>query len=184
MTIDTAFTITTATNASYAADDSSRRSMLGGIVFLNGGPIEWYSVLMKGIADSSFNAEYCSMSMGTKSTLVILPMLEFMGIRPPPTIQYCDSTSAKQVAANPKALGAARSLGIRMHTTRYAIAKSNLQLKYSITEDMVADFLTKRLPRRKLARLSLIFFNNLCTDWPDDSDNLRPCKGVEWYLDL
>ena len=158
--------------------------MLGGIITINGGPVGWFSVLMKGIADSSFNAEYCSMSMGTKSSLVILPMLEFMGIRPPPAVQYCDSTSAKQVAINPKTLGAARSLGIRMHTTRYAIAKSNLQLKYSITEDMVADFLTKRLPRRKLVRLSIIFFNNLSLGWANGPDNLKPLRGADWYLEL
>ena len=52
-------------DASYAAEDSSRRSMLGGIIFFNGGPVDWFSILMKGIAGSSFGSEYCAMSMGT-----------------------------------------------------------------------------------------------------------------------
>ena len=184
LAVDENFVIETATDASYAAEESSRRSMLGGIVFVNGGPVDWFAILMKGIAESSFSSEYCSMSMGTKSTLLIWPIMNFMGIQPPCPIQYCDSTSAKQVALNPRTLGAARSLGIRMHSTRYAIAKSNLKLKYSITEDMVADFLTKRMPRKKLARLSIIFFNNLKSNWKEDPDHLKPLRDAEWYLDL
>ena len=107
-----------------------------------------------------------------------------MGIQPPCPSQFCDSASAKQAALNPRTLGAARSLGIRMHSTRYAIAKSNLELKYSITEDMVADFLTKRMPRKKLARLSIIFFHNLKSSWKEDPDHLEPLRDAEWYLDL
>ena len=138
---------------------------------------------MMGIADSSFAAEYCGMSMGTKRTRIISEILRFMGIRHPPPIQYCDSTSATQVARNPSSIGAARSLGIRMHTTRYAIAKEGLILRYSITEDMVADCLTKRLPRKKLSRFSIIFCNNLRPDWKNDSDELVPLHDSEWFPD-
>ena len=83
-------------------------------------------------------------------------------------IQYCDSTAAKQIALNPRSLGAARALGIRMHTTRYAIAKSGLSVRYSITEDGVADMLTKRLARPLLARFATIFFNVLTLSWRQD----------------
>jgi hypothetical protein len=182
--IDPNFQITVPTDASYAPDQMSRRSDLGTMVCLNGGPIDWSALRMNGIADSSFNAEYCAMSMGTKRTIPVSEMLRFMGIQHPPVVQYCDSTSATQVARNPHRLGAARSLGIRMHATRYAIAHEDLQLKYSITEDMVADILTKRMPRKKLARLSIVFFNNLQPDWHLDPDCLVPLRDVEWYPDL
>ena len=121
------------------------------------------------------------MSVGTKAEKYIRNVLHFAGLQPPPTIQYCDSTSAVQVARNPHSLGASRSLGIRMHGTRYAIAHQGLRLEYSITEDMVADCPTKRLARQKLARFALIFFNNLRPDWEDDYDHLRPMKDQHWY---
>jgi hypothetical protein len=183
--IDHAFEVTVPTDASYAPDQMSRRSDLGTMVCLNGGPIDWSALRMTGIADSSFNAEYCAMSMGTKRTIPVSEMLRFMGIQHPPVIQYCDSiTSATQVARNPHRMGAARSLGIRMHATRYAIAHDNLILKYSITEDMLADILTKRMPRKKLARLSVVFFNNLRPDWFRNPDYLQPLRDVEWYPEL
>jgi hypothetical protein len=116
--------------------------------------------------------------------MVLEPLLNFTGVRPVDPLQDCDSTSATQVALNPNKLGAARSLGIRQHLTRYAIAKGNLKLCYSISEDCVADMLTKRLERRKLARFALIFFNNLRVDWRLNPNQLLPLRDHRWYPDL
>ena len=124
------------------------------------------------------------MSIGTKKTMPIKAVLNFMGIQTSVPVQYCDSTSATQVARNPHKLGAARSLGIRAHGFRYGISKSQLTLCYSITEDMVADFMTKRMPRKALARLSVIFFNNLRQDWAAKPDLLLPRRDQEWYPEL
>jgi hypothetical protein len=159
-------------DATYAADRASRRSDIGFGVFMNGGPIVWNQLKLQGVADSSFSAEYCGCSAGTKAAIPITEELRFMGIQPRPTGQYCDSTSAVQIARNPNNLGAARSLGIRLHTIRYAIAHQGLQLRYSITEDMVMDMLTKRLARKKLARFAAIFFNVLGNDWKSNPDDL------------
>ena len=123
---------------------------------------------MDGVADSSFPAEYCALSVGTKCTLPIIEILRFMGINPPPVAQYCDSTAAKQVALNPKSFGVARTLGIRMHVTRYAIATQGLTVHYTIIEDCVADMLTKRLLRPNLSRFATIFFNVLTSSWRRD----------------
>jgi len=181
---DTQFFITVWTDASYAADTTGRRSDMGHVIFLNNGPVDWDSIRMNGVADSSFAAEYCAASRGTKRELSLRNIVNFMGIQPPPAVQYCDSTSATQVAKNPHNLGAARNLAIRMHGIRYAIAHQGLQLKYSTTGDMVADLLSKRMPRKKLARLALVFYNNLRSDWHLNPDILRPWKDAEWFPDL
>jgi hypothetical protein len=184
LTIDPNFHIRVPTDASYAADQMSRRSDLASIVFINGGPVDWCATRMTGIADSSFNAECCAMSIGTKQVMVLEPLLQFTGVQPMDPLQDCDSTSATQVALNPHKLGASRSLGIRQHLTRYAIAKGKLKLCYSVSEDCVADMLTKRLQRQKLARFALIFFNNLRVDWRLDPDHLAPLRDHRWYPDL
>jgi hypothetical protein len=184
MTIDTDFVLEIATDASYAADQMSRRSDLGVIIFINGGPVDWHCIRMTGIADSSCNAEYCAMSIGTKQALIIRELLRFIGIHLGPDTIFCDSTSAMQVAKNPHTLGAARSLGIRMHGTRYSIAKKGTELKHSISEDECADFVTKRMPRKKLARLSVVFFNNLRVGWELNPDMILPSRDGEWYPDI
>jgi hypothetical protein len=126
--VDSNFHVRVPTDASYAADQMFRRSDLGSIVFINGGPMDWCATRMTGIADSSFNAEHCGVSIGTKQIMVLEPLLNFTGARPVDPLQDCDSTSATQVALNPNKLGAARSLGTRQHLTRCAIAKGNLKL--------------------------------------------------------
>ena len=148
MTVDTDFVLEIAADASCAADQMSRRSDLGVIIFINGGPVDWYCIRMTGIADSSCNAEYCAMSIGTKQALVIRELLRFIGVHLGPDTIFCDSTSAMQVAKNPHTLGAARSLGIRMHGTRYSIAKKGTELKHSISEDECADFVIPACPAR------------------------------------
>jgi hypothetical protein len=94
MTIDANFVIEIWTDASYAADQMSRRSDLGMIIYINGGPVDWCCIRMTGIADSSCNAEYCAMSIGTKRAIVIREVLRFMGIHIGPDAIFCDSTSA------------------------------------------------------------------------------------------
>jgi hypothetical protein len=185
MTFDPNFCIFIPTDASYATEKLSRRSDLGVIVRINGGPADWAALRMVGIAGSSFSAECVGMSLGTKRSISIINILRFMGINPGPVAQCCDSTSAAQVARNPHDLGASRNLGIKAHTTRCAIAHQDLQLVYEISGDMEADFLTKRMPRTQLARLSVTFFNNLRADcWALNPDFLRPLRDEVWCLDI
>jgi hypothetical protein len=54
----------------------------------------------------------------------------------------------------------------------------------SISEDCVADMLTKRLEREKLARFALIFFNNLRVDWRLNPNQLFPLRDHRWHPDL
>jgi len=182
--VDDNFRVTVWSDASYAPEGLSRRSDLGHVVFLNNAPLDWDATRMTGVADSSFAAEYCGASRATKREKTTREILHFLGIQPPPATQYCDSTSTTMLAKNPQSLGAARPLGIRMHAVRYAIAHEGLQFQYAITEDMVADVLTKRLPRAKLARFALIFYNNLCWNWYEDHALLQPLHDEIWFPDI
>ena len=150
--VDSQFKFTIWTDATYASDETSRRSDLGVIICLNDAPVDWDAARMTGVANSSMESEYCAMGKGTRRAKLSRGPLNFMGIQPPPDEQFCDSTAASQIVRNPHSMGASHKLGIRLHSSRYAIAHENLQLHYSITEDMVADCLTKKLPRKILAR--------------------------------
>jgi len=182
--VDANFGLDNYSDGSYAPAGDSRRSILGAMVRINGGPVTWTSNKMDGIAGSSFEAEYCASSVATKKSISVLNLMNFMGINPKEEVQYCDSTSVKMIALNPNSLGAARSLGIRMHTTRYAIAKRGLDLRYCITQDQISDFLTKRMPRKALARLAAIFFNCLADDWRNDWETLTLVVPLEHFPEL
>jgi hypothetical protein len=107
------------------------------------------------------------------------------GIMPAVVDQWCDSTSAKKSAvnppSNPHSLGTSRALGIRMHGTHFATSRNHLTLRCIITEDQVSDFTTKRMPRKHLAQLAVIFYNNLKPNWKEDPNVLKPLRDAKWY---
>jgi len=181
---DQRFQINIYNDGSFAKDRESRRSDIGHILSVNGGSINWSAIRM-GVAQSSYGSEYIGNNVGTMALYPVVNKLNFMGgIMPAVVDQWCDSTSAKQSAVNPHSLGASRALGIRMHGTRYAISRKHLNLRYVITEDQVSDFTTKRMPRKHLARLAVIFYNNLQPNWQENPDVLKPLRDVQWYPEL
>ena len=181
---DMRFQINIYNDGSFAKDRESRRSDIGHILSVNGGPVNWSAIRM-GVAQSSYGAEYIGNNVGTMALYPVVNKLNFMGgIMPAVVDQWCDSTSAKQSAVNPHSLGASRALGIRMHGTRFAISRNHLTLRYVITEDQVSDFTTKRMPRKHLARLAVIFYNNLKPNWKEDPNVLKPLRDAKWYPEL
>ena len=139
---------------------------------------------MDGIAGSSFDSECCGTSVCTKQAIPVINTLNFAGIGPKRESQHVDSTSVKMIALNPNSLGAARSLGIRMHSTRCAIARKGLDLRCSITQGVLADFLSKKMPRKTLARLGAAFFNCLAPNWREDWDDLQLIVPIEHHPEL
>jgi hypothetical protein len=49
---------------------------------------------------------------------------------------------------------------------------------------MLSDFLTKKMPRKPLARLGAAFFNCLAPNWRDDWDNLELIVPIEHFPEL
>ena len=160
------------TDATWAPDISHGRSDMMFVIRVNGMPVYWGVNRITGIADSSTRSEYCGASIGVRRLLSVIQTLRFLGIAVRTPLQYIDSTAAKQLAENPKKMGTTRHIGIKWHFIRYHVQKRDVDLSYSITEDMLSDMGTKRLPRKKLARFAAIFFNVLHKDWAVDPDNL------------
>jgi hypothetical protein len=159
------------TDATWAPDILHGRSDMMFVIRINGIPVYWGVSRITGIADSSTRAEYCGASVGVRRMLTVIQTLRFLGIAVTPG-EYIDSTASKQLAGNPKKMGTTRHIGIKWHFIRYHVQKRDVDLLYCITEDMLADMGTKRLPRKKLARFATIFFNVLHRSWASDPDNL------------
>jgi len=178
------FHITCWTDASYAPRGENARSELYFVVQINGAPIAFNPITLTGVADSASTAEYCGASVGCKQTEATRQSARFVGISVHEVWQYIDATSAKQIAENPKKLGSTRHLGIRWHLVRYHLHAKDLVLKYSISEDCLADLGTKRLARKILSRFAMIFFNCLHATWSADPDCLKHICDVgtfpEW----
>ena len=146
-------------DASFAVGES-KQSITGLIVYLNGVPLLWGSLKQTVVVDSSSSAEFVAASVTCKQLLHAENMVGFLGFScPKPYTLYTDSMSCFHIASNPNRLGNVRHLQIRYHLVRCYVSLGDVEMCFCITEEMVADLLTKIVVGSQDQRLSLRFFS-------------------------
>jgi hypothetical protein len=78
-----------------------------------------------------------------------------------PYTMYTDSTACLNIASNADRLGNVRHLSIRYNLVRCYVTIGEVKMVYCITEEMVADLLTKIVSGAQDNRLAMRFYN-LC----------------------
>ena len=96
------------------------------------------------MVDSSCSAEFVAASVACKQLI---------------HAEYTDSMACLHIATNPAKLGNVRHLQIRFHLVRCYVTLGDVQMLYCITEDMIADLLTKIVSGAQDRRLSLRFYS-------------------------
>ena len=137
-------------DADFGGDLDTRRSTTGFIFTLGGGPISWVSKLQTTVSLSTCEAEYTAISIAGREALWLANLLESMGfggVRP--MAIYTDSEPAMKLAKNAQMHARSKHIDIRMHWIRDAIQNGDIELHYLSTEEMIADTLTKPLPKVK-----------------------------------
>src|SRR2546430_13080399 len=135
-------------DADWAGDVDTRRSTTGYVFTLSDGAISWASRRQKTIALSSTEAEYMSTTEATKEACWLRQLLADIG-RPQeqPTLIKCDSQGAIALVRNPVNHSRTKHIDIKHHFVRDKHADGTISFEYCPTSDMVADVLTKGLPR-------------------------------------
>jgi hypothetical protein len=139
-----------------------KQSVSGYVVFLNGSPLLWGSLKQTIIVDSSCSAEYVAASVACKQAIYAENLIGFLGFTcNKPYTMYTDSTACLHIATNPTKLGNVRHIQIRYHLVRCYVTLGSIQMLYCITEEMVADLLTKIVSGAQDLRLTVRFYS-LC----------------------
>ncbi len=153
-------------DASFAVG-INKQSVTGYIIYLNGVPLLWGSLKQTVVVDSSCSAEFVAASVTCKQLVHAENMLSFLGFSyPKPYPLYTDSMACYHMASNPSRLGNVRHLQIRFHLVRCYVCLGDVVMNFCITEEMVADLLTKLVTGAQDHRLSLRFYSLL----PDSAD--------------
>jgi hypothetical protein len=148
-------------DASFAVGDTMQ-SVSGYIVYLNGTPLLWGSLKQTIVVDSSCSAEYVAASVACKQVIHSENLISFLGFCcPKPYVLYTDSTACLSIASNAFRLGNVRHLAIRYNLVRCYVTIGEITMRYCITEEMVADLLTKIVVGAQDARLTIRFYS-LC----------------------
>jgi hypothetical protein len=146
-------------DASFAVGDL-KQSVTGYVVFLNGSPLLWGSLKQTIVVDSSCSAEFVAASVACKQLIHAENMVGFLGYScPKPYRMYTDSMACLHIATNPARLGNVRHLQIRYHLVRCYVCLGDVAMFYCVTEEMIADLLTKIVTGAQDQRLSVRFYS-------------------------
>lgn len=141
-------------DANWGNDLDTRRSTSGYIFFISEGPISWASKRQSTVALSSTEAEYMALTQAAKEAIWLRRLLAELGFRTQePTIIHEDNQSAIALAKNPVYHARSKHIDIQHHFIRDKVESGEVDLSYTPTENMIADVLTKPLPKTRFRDL-------------------------------
>jgi hypothetical protein len=136
-------------DADWGASEN-RRSAGGYVFILAGGAISWSCKKQDTVALSSTEAEYMALVQATKESIWLQRLFKELGRKVEDEKQILeDNQGAIALANNPAYHARTKHIDIRYHFVRECVENGDITLTYCNTKDMVADALTKALPKER-----------------------------------
>ena len=170
------------TDADWAADKISRKSVTGYIVTLAGGAISWVSRKQKTIALSSTEAEYMSMSDTSRQIVWIESLMQELSFPIDTIFLCCDNQGAMFLASNPAQEHRSKHIDIKYHYIRECVEKQKVKLTYVPTNEQIADIMTKNLPYNKFIEFRMKMGIILDDSQISLSNHIRLSKNFNTYI--
>jgi hypothetical protein len=137
-------------DADWANNSDDRRSYTGYAFMLAGGAISWQAKKQNTVALSSMEAEYMSATRAAQEAVWWRSFFNGIGVdASKPIALLCDNKGAIDLAKNPEYHARSKHIDTRHHFIRERVADKSIHIEYINTDVMVADILTKALPRVK-----------------------------------
>ena len=141
-------------DASFAPQEDGRRSQTGWVVLMCGAPVSWSSKRQGHVTTSTAEAEYVALCEMTKEIVWMRGLLLELGFAvKEPTVINEDNQAAVALAKNPVHHQRSKHIDVAYHFTRERVERGEVEVRYCPTERMLADGLTKALPREKHVKL-------------------------------
>ena len=135
-------------DSDWAGDQDDRHSTSGYVSVLSGGAVNWLSKKQASVALSTAEAEYIALSAATQEVIWLRRLLEDFGVNMSLSTEVLeDNQGAIAISKNPVRHNRTKHIDIRYHFIREAVEDGTVRLTYCPTKDMVADILTKPLPK-------------------------------------
>jgi hypothetical protein len=132
-------------------DQEDKHSTLGYIFLRANAPISWCTHKQKTVAQSTTEAEYMSVSEASNQAVWYRTFLEELGYEiNSPIPLHCDNKGAVDLAHNPVTGRRSKHTAIKHHAIREYVKARVVDLVRTPTSEMLADGLTKSLPRASL----------------------------------
>ena len=141
-------------DADWGGDVSDRKSTSGYLYMIGQSSISWSCKKQVSVALSSTEAEYIAASYASQEVIWLRQLLDDLGVAVnQPTLIYEDNQSVIKLAVSDKINTRTKHIDIRHHHLRDLVDRHVINFVYCETNNMIADVLTKPLPRSKLEEL-------------------------------
>jgi hypothetical protein len=143
-------------DADWAGDQDDRHSTTGNLFVMSGSPVSWLSKKQPTVSLSTSEAEYVALSKATQEAVWMRRLFNDLKANfNEPIMVMEDNQGAIAMAKNPVSHARTKHIDIRYHYVREAVEQDIVSLHYCPTEEMIADLLTKPLPRGRFETLRL-----------------------------
>ena len=143
------------TDADWASDQETRRSLGAYVFLLYGGPVSWSSKRQQSIALSSCEAEYMAQTQAAKEAIWLTRLFSELdvglGLPKAPVLIKADNQGAIALASDPRFHSRTKHIDIQWHFVRDQVETGAVEFQWVRTSEMVADGLTKALTNEKFA---------------------------------
>ena len=140
-------------DSDWAGCIDTRRSTIGFIVQIAGGPVSWKSKTMKTIAQSSCEAEFMGLTEVCKELMWLCNFLEELGIPFHTPKIYCDSQSAIHWSQDPIEHARNKHMEVKYYYVRDCVTDNKVRIFKILTTYQLADMMTKPLGKQPMDRL-------------------------------
>ena len=135
-------------DADWGGNLNGGKSQSGYLFSICGGIVSWGSKKQTTVALSSTEAEYIAASLATQEAIWLCSLLaDLKFVQGKPTIIFEDNQGAVALSKNPRYHARTKHVNIKHHFIRDKFESGEIILTYCSTNDMIADMLTKALPR-------------------------------------
>jgi hypothetical protein len=137
-----------------AASNPSAKSILGYVVFINGGAVSWRSKLQSLTALSTAEAEYVALCEAAREVKFLANVVQFLGLSHSfgAPIIMGDNKAAHKIANNPAFHSWTKHFDVKVHFVRELVARKEIVLHQVATADNAADVLTKQSDQKRFAK--------------------------------
>lgn len=137
-------------DADWAGDADEARSSTGYVFLRNETAISWATRKQPTVALSTTEAEHMSMVAAVQEAIWLRTLEEeLFQCKLKPTTLYCDNQGAMKLAKNNAFSSRTKHIHVKQQFIHQAVESKVIDPKYVNTNQMLADVLTKGLPREK-----------------------------------
>jgi hypothetical protein len=144
--------------------DYTKKSTMGIVFMLNGGPVSWTSVLGKTVATSTCEAEINAAVSATKDALHFQLMLQELGLMKegvPIKIMEDNSACIAQAKSGIHHVRNAKHYEVKLRFLQERVVSKEIEFVYCPTDNQLADFFTKPLDDDKFIGFREMMMENI-----------------------